>query len=878
MRPILIRLLVCLSVVCGAAVVPPISHATDRVLVLGVLAVRPKPETVARWQPLADYLSRSLDGYQVRLLPLDQQELQHALEKHQLDLLFTNAADYIQLRQKNSLTGALATLADRQNSQPVSSLGGVIFTRHDRGDIVALSDLKGKTLACFSMTGSLGSYPAPALELLKVGIRLPDDAELLITGTPQDLAVEAVLSGTADAGFVRTGILEQMVAQGKLDLRQLKIINRQELPSYPFIVSTRLYPEWPMLALPHLPEDVGRRIAAALLLLEPDGAVARKSKISGFTVPADYQVVEDLLRELRLPPFDKIPGFTFRDVLQRYFWQLVLLGIIAAGVLLLALQLGVANRHLAAARRQAELSAGQLRTLVQTIPDLVWLKNTEGVYLSCNSRFEDFFGAREAEIVGKTDYDFVDQQLADFFREHDKKAMAAGGHSLNEDWLSFASDGHQEYCETIKCPIYDADGRLIGVMGIARDITARKQAEQELLDSNRQLREATERANQLAQRAEAASRAKSEFLANMSHEIRTPMNGVIGMAQLLSFTELTAEQQEYLDSLELSCNNLLALINDILDLSKIEAGKIELENADFSLRRCIQDVVVTQTSRIHQKGLQLKVEIQDQVPQVVHGDSLRIKQILLNLLGNAIKFTEKGSISIAAGIVASQSTTVTLRLAVSDTGIGMIPEAQERIFQAFEQADNSTTRIYGGSGLGLSICRRLAELMGGRIWVESSLSAGSTFFVELPLTVHARSGATAVPQPEPAALPTGKRLNVLVAEDNKLNAETTIAMLKRMGHQAVLVADGRQALAQSNTAAFDCILMDVQMPVMDGRSATASIRQQEQAIGGHIPIIALTAHALRGDRERFLAEGFDGYLAKPVTLQELADELQRVTS
>jgi len=217
-------------------------------------------------------------------------------------------------------------------------------------------------------------------------------------------------------------------------------------------------------------------------------------------------------------------------------------------------------------------------------------------------------------------------------------------------------------------------------------------------------------------------------------------------------------------------------------------------------------------------------------------------------------------------------------LAVSDTGIGMIPEAQERIFQAFEQADNSTTRIYGGSGLGLSICRRLAELMGGRIWVESSLSAGSTFFVELPLTVHARSGATSVPQPEPAALPTGKRLNVLVAEDNKLNAETTIAMLKRMGHQAVLVADGQQALAQSNTAAFDCILMDVQMPVMDGRSATASIRQQEQTIGGHIPIIALTAHALRGDRERFLAEGFNGYLAKPVTLQELADELQRVTS
>jgi CheY-like chemotaxis protein len=351
------------------------------------------------------------------------------------------------------------------------------------------------------------------------------------------------------------------------------------------------------------------------------------------------------------------------------------------------------------------------------------------------------------------------------------------------------------------------------------------------------------------------------------------------MASLMHYTDLNAEQQDYLQDMERSADSLLLLINDILDLAKIEAEMIELEYKEFSLHTLLDDVTASQRAALQKKQLTLHRDIASDIPECVLGDRLRLKQILFNLLGNAVKFTHEGSITISALLLEQQQNNARIRITITDTGIGMSPETLQRIFAPFVQADSSTTRCYGGTGLGLSICKRLSELMGGAISVESMPGEGSSFHLELPFKLCIpKEPVVQRPDSDACAVLPEQALTVLVADDNMINLRTAEMLLQKLGHQVICANNGRQAVDQWQIHAPDVILMDISMPVMDGVEALHTIRQHESTCASQTRVIALTADALKGTKTKLLQLGFDGYLSKPIIISALRDVLQQFSS
>ncbi len=644
-----------------------------------------------------------------------------------------------------------------------------------------------------------------------------------------------------------------------------------------------------------------------------------------------------------------------------------------------------------------------LRKIIDLNPSFIFAKDRQGRYTLANRTIAEAYGTTVDKLIGRTDADFsLHKEQAEGFRQEDLQVLDSKTEKFIPEVEFIGNDGNSRWMQVIKIPLISADGEAQQSLGVATDITLQKQAAI-----------AMQRAKETA---EDANRAKSEFLANMSHEIRTPMNGIIGLTELTLDTDLVPEQREYLTMVKDSADSLLSVINDILDFSKIEAGKFDLDPIHFKLRDSLDDALKGLALRAHQKGLELACHVLPDVPDALIGDPGRLRQIIINLVGNAIKFTGEGEVVVRVAVQTQDLEDTLLHFTVADTGIGIPLDKQQVIFEAFSQADGSTTRRYGGTGLGLAISSQLVEIMGGEMSVESLPGRGSVFHFTARFGVQKEGTETAQEKPEinwhhlpvlivddnatnrrilkdvltnwqmnPTAVEGGQQAlvaleqaketgvpfpvvlldaqmpdmdgfslaqqikddsrlagatimmlssagqrgdalrcrelgiaayltkpvkqselfsailallgastakqrgpqlitrhslrenregyQILLAEDNRVNQRLAGRLLEKAGHSVVIASNGLEAVAAFEKENFDLILMDVQMPEMNGYEATASIREKEKAIGGHIPIIAMTAHAMKGDRERCLAAGMDNYVAKPIKNKELFEAI-----
>ncbi len=1084
-------------------------------LTLGLFTYFSPEEMRACCQPIVDYLNANIEDFNIRLRPINLHDVDNALASNELDFIVTNPGHYIQLRERYNLEGPVATIVRQtDDNQVVHRSGGVIFALDRRKDIAQLEDIRNQWIAVAGAKG-LSSYEAQAYELLQAGIVLPRDAHIMETGS-FDNVLEAVRTGNVDVGFLPARVFHSFQTKGQTE--GLKVINVKEQPGFPYAVSTRLYPQWPVLALPHVSQEQVEAIRNQLFTLSADSPIAINAHIAGFSPPADYRAVEQIIRALELPPYDQAPTITLRDIWKQHRIAAILALVAIAIILLLIHLLAKRNRQLHSQRLLAEDSANHFEQILEATRAGTWKWNVRTGYAIFNERWAEIVGYRLAELspisaetliklTHPEDLKKAQELLQKHFRgetqdfEADYRMRHKQGHwvwvhsrgrvthweadgspmwmfgthmdetdrvmatrqlqssqakyqrlvdNVSEKFIiyshkglegemTYVSDGvinvfglnrkdiignrwidlanwlpedvekakkyivlrmagkadflqfemrfiHPSRGErTLRIssrPVRDSHGNLIATDGIAEDITEQKRSQEranlaaavfthsqesivitntnanivdcnpatgrltgysreELIGQNPRIfasgthtsgfykhmwdtlaaghiwqgtfrnlrkngtpywietsispikdqsgnivqyvavsRDITRKKMQLEalrqakREALAASTAKSEFVANISHEIRTPMNAILGFTDLCLESNPTPLQRKYLCNVRDSAQNMLSLINEILDFSKIEAGKLVMESIPFDLGKELSSILAMTRQLINTNQVKLQLDYETSFEGWLKGDPLRLRQVLTNLASNAVKFTNKGLIKISVQEICRDGNSVELEFMVCDTGIGMDADKLGTIFRPFSQADTSTTRNFGGTGLGLTISSQLINKMGGNIEVESEPGIGSSFHFRLKFPVIEGNLA------EEAQQATNRRsftqlqdTRVLLVEDNEVNRELATEVLRRHGLIVDTAENGQEALDKLEEQSYELILMDIQMPVMDGYEATKHIRSKLGLV--RLPIIALTASSSSSVREKCIEAGMDDYLSKPIDIHELMEMIDR---
>ncbi len=742
-RVIFLPILLCFIVLFSVA------QAAEKPVKIGVLAVRGGEQCLKNWSPTADYLTSRIPGYAFVIVPLTHDRITPSVINGEVDFILSNSSYYVELEQGYGVN-RIVTLKEMRLGRVYSHYGGVIFTRDDRADIRKLADLKGKSFMGVS-ENSLGGWLMAWRELKENGIDPYKDFKELLHTETHDEVVFAVRDGLVDVGTVRTNTLEELSAEGKINLQDFFVFPRLHDPQRhtPYLCTTREYPDWPMAKTRQTPDELAEKVAVALLQMRADSPAARAAGCAGWTIPANYQSVMECMMFLQVGPYRDLGKVTIHNILRDYWpWLLFCLIVICS--------------HLA----------------------------FTGLVLKLNRRIN-------------------------------------ASHS-----------------------------------SLTKEIELHKKMDKELELAKEQ--------------AEAATLAKSQFLANMSHEIRTPMNGIIGATDLALAETLSPAVEHYLHIVQNSSYSLLGIINDILDYSKIEAGQLELKDRVFRLDEMFDRVMDVFINQVAEKGIELLVDIDKDTPRILHGDSLRLQQILTNLISNSIKFTgQDGIILVSTWDVSTQTVGLTddqvmLAFAVKDTGTGISPDYMPSLFEPFTQGDSSSTRKYEGTGLGLSICKKFVTMMHGSIGVDSTFGEGSTFTFTVRLVRAATPIGSMFDVP-----PDLRGINVLVVDDCTDSREIMAKILASLDFKVETLASGPDALKrlQVDAAAIDpvdLVLMDWRMPGMDGIETSKKIRQELRL---SLPIIMMTAFAKEVHRSEAEEAGTNGFLTKPIFQSTLFDAI-----